>query len=175
MTATAHARGNKIYFDDKAWRYAEDNIPIAEEKPCIRCGKMPTSEGHDACLGHIEGAISACCGHGVGEPFIVYANCKREYAPTFLVLLPLPDRLILDPIPGTLVAKYYLSHGQGLPFSDGWIVEARPGSVWEKLSLTEWEWDADYWWEIGEGQIDVAALPTGYQGYRPGHKRKKTA
>jgi len=25
---------------------------------------------YDACLGHIDGATSACCGHGVKQPYI---------------------------------------------------------------------------------------------------------
>ena len=33
---------------------------------------MPTKEGYDACLGHIDGAKSACCGHGVEEPYVLY-------------------------------------------------------------------------------------------------------
>jgi hypothetical protein len=32
---------------------------------------MPTAEGYDACLGHIEDAVSACCGHGVGSSYVV--------------------------------------------------------------------------------------------------------
>jgi hypothetical protein len=38
---------------------------------------MPTKEGYDACLGYIEGAKSACCGHGVEEGYIVYKDKKR--------------------------------------------------------------------------------------------------
>lgn len=30
---------------------------------------MPTKEGYDACLGYIKGAKSACCGHGIEEPY----------------------------------------------------------------------------------------------------------
>jgi len=33
---------------------------------------MPTPEGYDHCLGHIDGAVSACCGHGVEDPYVVY-------------------------------------------------------------------------------------------------------
>ncbi len=69
---TAHKRGHLIAFIGGQWVYADNLIPInQEERSCIRCGKMPTSEGYDACLGHIEGATSACCGHGVGAPYIV--------------------------------------------------------------------------------------------------------
>ena len=33
---------------------------------------MPTKEGYDACLGHVKGAKSACCGHGVEESYVMY-------------------------------------------------------------------------------------------------------
>ncbi len=69
---TAHKRGHMIVFNDGQWVYADNHVPISqEERPCTRCGKMPTSEGYDACLGHIDGATSACCGHGVEAPYIV--------------------------------------------------------------------------------------------------------
>lgn len=32
---------------------------------CVKCGKGPTVEGHDGCLGTLPGDImNACCGHG---------------------------------------------------------------------------------------------------------------
>ena len=34
-------------------------------------GIMPIKEGYDACLGYIDGVKSACCGHGVGKPFLM--------------------------------------------------------------------------------------------------------
>lgn len=43
---------------------------MRDDRPCIRCGNPPTPEGYDACLGHLEGVKSACCGHGVSEPVI---------------------------------------------------------------------------------------------------------
>ena len=72
---TSHYRGHKIYYDGYIWRYCDNNKSIIEEeRPCARCGKMPTKEGYDACLGHIEGATSACCGHGVEKPFVIYES-----------------------------------------------------------------------------------------------------
>lgn len=68
MSIGTYVRGNKII--------SKDNKNLAEKVkectlPCIRCGRPPTKEGFDACIGHIEGAYSACCGHGVHEPFII--------------------------------------------------------------------------------------------------------
>lgn len=180
MTATAHQRGNKIYYDGTTWRYTSDKTPIATEKPCVRCGQIPTPEGHDACLGHIEGAISVCCGHGIEEPYTVYAK-HREYSPLFLALLILPDRVALDPITDDLAAKYNLRHGQRLPFSSGWVVEARPGSIYEKLIPTEWRWVSDVVADLDgrmviSGAAVIAELPvkkTGYQAYRGLAKRRR--
>jgi len=45
--------------------------------PCARCGKLPDSNGHDACLGELPGVIAACCGHGSKKnynSYIVFEN-----------------------------------------------------------------------------------------------------
>ena len=68
---TSYKRGHLIRYIGKQWVYADDGHPITEERPCIRCGRMPTPEGYDACLGYIPGAISACCGHGVESPYVI--------------------------------------------------------------------------------------------------------
>lgn len=72
MTVTTHSRGHIIYWDDKEqiWRYMDDDTPAEIERPCVRCGRMPTPDGYDACLGYVEGASSACCGHGVESGYI---------------------------------------------------------------------------------------------------------
>ena len=68
----SYSRGHEIFFDGSIWRYCDNDNPLdSEERPCKRCGKMPTAEGYDACLGHIEGAVSACCGHGVEPSYVV--------------------------------------------------------------------------------------------------------
>lgn len=70
---TAHKRGNLILWFGDQWVYENDHTPISqEERPCVRCGRMPTVEGYDACLGHIKGATSACCGHGVSNAYILF-------------------------------------------------------------------------------------------------------
>ena len=63
------SRGHEIYYDGINWRYSDTNEIVDHSRPCIRCGRFPTAEGYDACLGHIEGATAACCGHGVEEPY----------------------------------------------------------------------------------------------------------
>lgn len=70
--ATSYFRGHKGWYDniEKVWKYFDTNLPIDPRRPCVRCGKEPTPEGHDACLGRLDGAWSACCGHGVIEPYL---------------------------------------------------------------------------------------------------------
>jgi hypothetical protein len=69
---TARKRGHLISYIGGIWVYVSDNKPIGqEERPCVRCGRLPTPEGYDACLGYVEGATSACCGHGVENAYIV--------------------------------------------------------------------------------------------------------
>jgi hypothetical protein len=65
----SHSRGHKIIFINNKWVYEDNKKPIDNKRPCKRCGKAPTSQGHDACLGHIDGMSSACCGHGVEDPY----------------------------------------------------------------------------------------------------------
>lgn len=72
--ATSYSRGWSIYYDWSAenWRYCNNDEIINNERLCKKCGRTPTKDGYDACIGHIEGATAACCGHGILEPCIVY-------------------------------------------------------------------------------------------------------
>ena len=59
-----------------------DNLQTIENRldssdsriPCAKCGKLPTKDDHDACLGTLPGVIDACCGHGVTEAYINFEN-----------------------------------------------------------------------------------------------------
>lgn len=68
----SYSRGWEIYYDGENWRYTDTDEIKNNNRRCKKCGCLPTKEGYDACLGHIEGAISACCGHGVEEKYIKY-------------------------------------------------------------------------------------------------------
>lgn len=75
----SYDRGNKTYLDENGvWRYCEDDSVDDDSKPCVRCGKMPNPDGSDACLGHIEGAIAACCGHGAEKGYVMYPRIKKS-------------------------------------------------------------------------------------------------
>lgn len=68
---TSYSRGHKIYYDGECWRYYDNKEIVNNDRVCKKCGKKPTKEGYDACLGYIEGATHACCGHGVEEGFVI--------------------------------------------------------------------------------------------------------
>ena len=71
MSITSYSRGHLIEWDGLRWIYTDTKDTLSDDRPCANCGKMPTREGYDTCLGHIEGATSACCGHGVEKSYIV--------------------------------------------------------------------------------------------------------
>lgn len=74
--ATGYCRGHLCRYDDEGWRYVDTGVLIDDDpdRLCPRCGRPPTPEGYDACLGHIPGVTSACCGHGNEPPYMVREN-----------------------------------------------------------------------------------------------------
>jgi len=69
MTANSHLRGHQIEsVDGDTWYYSDTGELADHDRPCIRCGQLPTKEGYDACTGYALGAWSVCCGHGVTKP-----------------------------------------------------------------------------------------------------------
>jgi hypothetical protein len=68
----SYCRGHKIYYDNKDWRYCDSNELLNNRRECAKCGKPPTIEGYDNCLGHIPNVISACCGHGAEDKYIMF-------------------------------------------------------------------------------------------------------
>lgn len=79
MVITSYTRGHKILFDvkQKKWFYVDTEKETNDERACKRCGKKPTKEGYDYCLGYIENATSACCGHGVEKAYIMEKEVKK--------------------------------------------------------------------------------------------------
>ncbi|MNH66503.1 hypothetical protein D3C73_185340 [compost metagenome] len=75
---TSYTMGHPIKYENQAWLYIDSNEPISTKRCCVKCSKPPTPEGFDPCLGYIEGAISACCGHGVEEGFIMYGKTDKD-------------------------------------------------------------------------------------------------
>lgn len=69
---TSYRRGHQIELRDDDWYYSDTDELADHDRPCIRCGKEPTIEGYDACIGHVPNAKNACCGHGIVEPTVEY-------------------------------------------------------------------------------------------------------
>jgi len=68
MTVTAKANsGYPMHWDKEKNVWEPDGC-----EPCPKCGKMPTKEGYDACIGYVPGATSVCCGHGLVSPYITF-------------------------------------------------------------------------------------------------------
>ena len=73
-------RGHKITpaGEGEDWVYEDTREPCEHKRPCIRCGRPPTPEGYDACLGTLPGIQYACCGHGVSKPVRIYKPWKID-------------------------------------------------------------------------------------------------
>ena len=68
----AHSRGHTIIFINNEWVYEDTNELLSDIRPCKRCGKSPTFEGYDACIGYVANVVSACCGHGEEVGYVIY-------------------------------------------------------------------------------------------------------
>lgn len=80
MTVTSHSRGHPIYWKEKseAWFYTDNDKPVDDRRPCALCKEPPTSEGYDPCLGYIEGADGACCGHGIEDSYSIFITKGKK-------------------------------------------------------------------------------------------------
>ena len=82
MTATGFIRGHAAYYNGSAWRYQDNDEPAGpvwggDERPCPKCGQTAGADGYDPCLGFIESVMSACCGHGVEEAYVLRSASGR--------------------------------------------------------------------------------------------------
>jgi hypothetical protein len=73
MGIKAIMRGHEIELRGNCWYYVDNDLPVREDRECIKCGRNPTTEGFDACLGYVAGVESACCGHGKTEKIMVHS------------------------------------------------------------------------------------------------------
>ena len=74
MPAKTYSRGHEIVYKNDAWVYVDNGLSLSDNRPCKKCGLIPLPGGEDACIGYLPGAVSACCGHGVSEPIVIYAE-----------------------------------------------------------------------------------------------------
>ena len=71
----SYLRGHEIVYIDAKWFYLDTFTPTVDnERPCGYCGKGNTEEGHDGCLGTLEGVMNACCGHGNDKAYVQFEN-----------------------------------------------------------------------------------------------------
>ncbi|KZX13492.1 hypothetical protein [Methanobrevibacter filiformis] len=79
-TKTRLSRGHEVIIQwpiGKEDVYADTREIADESRPCTKCGQMPTSEGHDSCIGYVEGADYVCCGHGKEHGIIMLKNGRN--------------------------------------------------------------------------------------------------
>ena len=77
-------RGHLVFWDDRQnwWCYYDTKEPVNDSRPCLKCGRLPTEDGHDACVGYIDdpNIVSVCCGHGKRDGcVIVKTKTKSTY------------------------------------------------------------------------------------------------
>lgn len=72
------SRGHKIWWDriKRIWKYSDTNKQFDDSRTCTRCSKMPTKDGHDACIANLPGVRNACCGHGTSEAYVQFEDHK---------------------------------------------------------------------------------------------------
>jgi hypothetical protein len=79
----SYVNGHRVFFykDSEEIRYEDEEVYDTFKstdkpnfRPCPKCGKLPTKEGHDDCLGNLPGVMFACCGHGVKKGYIKFKN-----------------------------------------------------------------------------------------------------
>lgn len=71
MTITSTCFGRPISWNESKKRWEPQGTT---GDGCPKCGRKPTPEGYDPCLGHIPGAVAACCGHGAANPTVTFPD-----------------------------------------------------------------------------------------------------
>ena len=87
--ATSKWRGHDIYFKDGAWYYKDCDSLISSDKnrKCGHCKKENRVDGHDVCLGELDGLANACCGHGdKSEAYIQFYDGIGVYGEDAIII-----------------------------------------------------------------------------------------
>lgn len=84
MTATTHVFGHLA-----EWVYADTREPVGagDSRPCPTCGRLPNADGIDPCIGYLPWMQAACCGHGIGPPWVITND--GEYVEGWENIVPL--------------------------------------------------------------------------------------
>ena len=76
LLGTGYISGHEVRTEDgMSWHYVDNGAPNSieefQKRPCVKCGKAPTADGHDACIANLPGVAFACCGHGIdGQDYV---------------------------------------------------------------------------------------------------------
>lgn len=74
---SGYTRGHAIRLDGRSPYFVDTgercwDVPM---RSCKHCGKPPTQQGKDGCIGVLNGVVSACCGHGVvDQAYVGFEN-----------------------------------------------------------------------------------------------------
>jgi hypothetical protein len=76
----SNAYGHEIEYDhDKdVWIYSDTKESLIHISPCKHCGKLPTNEGYDGCIGELPNVKFACCGHGKDKPYAILNDSNKR-------------------------------------------------------------------------------------------------
>ena len=92
MVVSTYFNGNLAYSKSENWYYCNDSSPVFNNpRPCPKCGKLPTTEGYDACLGYIPNVKYACCGHGKPTRYII---CKETEWTLIIALYVIVEKML---------------------------------------------------------------------------------
>lgn len=74
----SYLRGYKIEMLNGEWVFSdtkESTVKTWRKRPCGHCGEYNTPEGHDGCLGTLQGIMNACCGHGqINDAYVQFLD-----------------------------------------------------------------------------------------------------
>lgn len=73
-------KGHEIIEKEGVWIFKDSGKLVSENVwcKCKHCGKDPTKEDHDGCLGTLPGLMNACCGHGEeNEAYVQFLDGSR--------------------------------------------------------------------------------------------------
>ena len=91
MTARSKHRGHDTHWceDTGAWVYTSDGTRVSSnpERRCGHCQLPNREDGHDACLGELEGVRNACCGHGIEDNAYVQLSDPHVRGPLALAVM----------------------------------------------------------------------------------------
>ena len=86
MSKVNMLRGHEIEMIDGEWVYKDSGEKTAEThelRDCGHCNLPNRPDGHDACIGYIDGAVNACCGHGVeDDAYVQFSDLRGSKAIT---------------------------------------------------------------------------------------------